>query len=84
MSEEGQIPQSPVLSEADPGSLTELMSRDPEGLQAQDRAQIIRALRADRERREKIANDPSAKPKRAANAEKGTAQIPIDPEALGL
>lgn len=84
MSEEGTIPQSAALSEADPGSLTELMSRDPEGLQAQDRSQIIRLLREDRERREKAANDPSAPKPRAKSAEKGTAQVPINPETLGL
>lgn len=82
MSEIGQIPQSTALSEADPGSLTELMSRDPEGLSAQDRSQIIRHLREDRERREKAASEPGAAPRqRKAPA---VATVPIDPEALGL
>lgn len=51
MTTTGQIPQSPALQEADPNSLGELMSRDPEGFQRQDRDRVIAALRGDRERR---------------------------------
>ena len=46
----GQIPQSDALSEAETDSLSEVMSRDPEGYSKQDRARIIEALRAQRAR----------------------------------
>lgn len=85
MSELGIIPQSTALSEADPASLSELMSRDPEGYQRQDRDNIIAALRADRARREAAertaAESGRAKPKAARAA--GPA-VPIDIEKLGL
>jgi hypothetical protein len=57
----GEIPQSTALAEADPNSLGELMSRDPEGYQRQDRDRIIAALRADRERRAQAAETAAAK-----------------------
>lgn len=86
MSEEGQIPQSDALKEADPLSLGELMSRDPEGFSAQDRAQIVRALRADRARRENAEQEAAASGKkpRAPSATKGDVQLPPSMEALGL
>lgn len=46
----GVIPQSNALSEATPESLGELLSRDPEGYQKQDREKIVKALRAQREK----------------------------------
>lgn len=65
-----QIPQSSALSEASAegpaASLSELFSRDPEGLLRRDRDQIIEALRADRARREKAeAEGKGAKPRGA-------------------
>lgn len=81
MSDAGQIPQSNALSEADPLSLSELMSRDPEGLSAQDRGRIISALREDRARREAVANDPSAPKKRAPKVDQ---MIPLDIDKMGL
>lgn len=41
-----EIPQSSALLEASPDSLSELLSRDPEGYQGQDLDRIIEALRA--------------------------------------
>lgn len=85
MSEEGQIPQSAALEEADPGSLAELMSRDPEGFSAQDRGRIISALRADRARREKAEAEAGAGGKRAPRAGKGgPLELPPSASALGL
>lgn len=45
-----QLPTSDALVEAGAGaeSLTELLSRDPEGYQRQDRDRIVEALRAAR------------------------------------
>ncbi len=44
------IPQSDALKEATIDSLTEVMSRDPEGLSRQDRDRVVEALRAQRAR----------------------------------
>lgn len=44
------IPQSTALREAQVDSLSELMSRDPEGYQDQDLDRIIEELRRHRER----------------------------------
>ena len=41
---------STALAEASVESLTDLMSRDPEGFQTQDRSRIIQVLREQRER----------------------------------
>jgi len=54
------IPQSIALSEAIPGSLSELFSRDPEGYQKKDLDQIIQYLREQRERME-LAEKPKPK-----------------------
>ena len=45
-----EIPQSSALAEANPDSLAELFSRDPEGLSRQDRDRIVEALRTQRAR----------------------------------
>lgn len=45
----GQIPQSEALAEATE-SLTELLSRDPEGYSKRDRARIVEELREMRAR----------------------------------
>lgn len=85
--EEGQIPQSEALAEADfQTSLAELMSRDPEGFSAQDRGRIIQALRADRARREKAEQDAAASGKkpRSAAAPKGPVELPPSAASLGL
>lgn len=46
----GEIPQSTALAEAGEDSLTEVLSRDPEGYSRQDRDRIVEALRAQRAR----------------------------------
>lgn len=46
----GNIPQSSALVEASPDSLSELMSRDPEGYTRQDLDRIITVLREQRVR----------------------------------
>jgi hypothetical protein len=55
----GSIPQSDALAEALPGSLAELMSRDPEGFSRLDRDKIVEALRA---QRAKLAVEPASRP----------------------
>ena len=50
MSGEGALPQSNALSAASSESLSDLMSRDPEGFQAQDLARIVAAFREQRAR----------------------------------
>lgn len=61
------LPQSTALSEASAegpaASLSELFSRDPEGLLRRDRDQIIAALRTDRVRREAAEAAGATKPK---------------------
>ena len=59
----GEIPQSAALAEADPDSLSELMSRDPEGYQRQDLDAIIAALRAQRERWQKAEAEGTTRSK---------------------
>lgn len=76
MSNPGEIPQSQALAEADVGSLSELMSRDPEGFSQQDRGRIISALRADRARREQAeATATASGQKRSAPAKLAAAII---------
>ncbi len=65
MTAAGEIPQSSALTEATVDSLTEVMSRDPEGLSRQDRDRIIEALRAQRAR---VASADAAGPKPRAAA----------------
>lgn len=80
-----EIPQSTALAEADPGSLSELMSRDPEGFSKQDRARIIHALREDRARREKAEAEAAATgKKRASPAVKPGTIVPPSAGDLGL
>ena len=67
----GELPQSTALAEAGSDSLTEVMSRDPEGYSRQDRDRIVEALRAQRTR---LAAADAAGPKRAAP---GTAKVPL-------
>lgn len=45
-----QLPLSTALSEAQPESIQELLSRDPEGYQRQDPARVIQLIRENRER----------------------------------
>ncbi len=63
MTSSGIIPSSDALAEASPDSLSELLSRDPEGYQQQDRAAIISALRAQRERFEVAEREGKKLPK---------------------
>lgn len=61
----GEIPQSSALAEAIVESLTELMSRDPEGYTKQDRMRIIATQREARARWEQMEKEEQAsgKPK---------------------
>lgn len=82
----GEIPQSTALAEATPDSLSECMSRDPEGFTRQDRDRIIEAYRAQRER---AAAGEAAAPKAKAKGfggKAGTAAevAPMSAEDLGL
>lgn len=78
-----QIPQSQALTEASAegpaASLSELFSRDPEGLLRRDRDQIIEALRADRAKREAAVAAGLVKPKAAKPSELSK----IAPKAAG-
>lgn len=86
MSEEGKIPASTALDEADLTGLSELMSRDPESFQKQDRARIVAAIRADRARREKADADAAAagKTKRGKPGQGQEATVPVSAESIGL
>lgn len=55
-----KIPRSNALAEATPGSLSELMSRDPEGYGGQDKLTIIEAYR---QQRLKLETTPEVKKK---------------------
>lgn len=87
MSDTTQIPQSTALAEAETDSLTEVMSRDPEGYSRQDRDRIVEALRAQRER---LAAADAAGVGSKTRAAPGTAKLPLsskassNPEDLGL
>jgi len=70
-----EIPQSNALAEATTDSITELFSRDPEGLKRQDRDRIIEFLRAQRARIE--ATDKVKPAIRAA----GTPKLPLSSSA---
>lgn len=63
----GTIPQSTALLEASfdgpEASLTEVMSRDPEGYSVQDRRVIIEAMRAQRARLEKAELEGKSAPR---------------------
>lgn len=64
----GQIPQSSALSEASPESLSDLMSKDPEGYQQQDIKKIVAELRGMRERWAKAEAEPKARKAGGAKA----------------
>jgi len=79
------IPQSPALAEALISSLSDVLSKDPEGYTRQDRDQIIATYRAQRERFAKLEKENASKPK----TKKGPAGLTLDPaqvsaEDLGL
>lgn len=64
----GAIPKSEALAEATVDSLTELMSRDPEGYSSQDLDKIVAAMRAQRERLATVQAEAPAKRPRAIGA----------------
>lgn len=61
MTGDGEIPQSPALAEVETDSLSELMSRDPEGYSKQDLTRVVEALRAQRVRLNQVATTPKVK-----------------------
>ena len=71
-----EITQSNALAEATTDSLSELFSRDPEGLHRQDRDRIVEALRAQRARMEATA---AAGPKPRATG--ATPKLPLSSAA---
>lgn len=78
----GTIPQSSALSEASPDSLTELLSRDPEGYTRQDLDRIISLMREQRVRWEATeAAGPRKAPKAAS---KLTSTVTASLDDLGL
>ena len=46
----GAIPQSNALAEASPDSISDLMSKDPEGFSRQDRKRIVEFFQKEREK----------------------------------
>lgn len=63
----GTIPQSSALSEASAESLSELMSRDPEGYTRIDRDKLVATLRAQRAKWEAAeASGVKPRPKKTA------------------
>lgn len=59
----GLLPQSTALLTVTPDTLSELLSRDPEGFTEQDDRRVIEALRAHRERLSKAASEGKSKTK---------------------
>jgi len=84
MSQEGKIPESNALAEADLSGLSELMSRDPEGFSQQDRGRIVAAIRADRARRESAEAAASAAGKKPRGSAKPESVVPASAESWGL
>lgn len=80
----GEIPVSPALREAGAGeaSLSELLSRDPEGFQRQDLDRIIEALREQRVRLQ--AAEGSGKGKSRKSPPGAATETTAKPEDLGL
>lgn len=58
--ESGEIPQSAALAEASVESLSDLMSRDPEGFSKQDIQRIIEVQRSARAKWEKMEAEEAA------------------------
>lgn len=81
----GEIPQSTALAEAETDSLTEVMSRDPEGYSRQDRDRIVEALRAQRARLAAVEAAGGGPKTRAASAKVPLASTSTrPPEDMGL
>lgn len=79
MSQQGEIPQSTALAEATTDSLTELMSRDPEGYSKQDLERIVAVMR---EQRDRLASTAASTPVRAP---RGAAKVPVSlKSAVGI
>lgn len=75
---EATIPQSTALAEASSDSLSELLSRDPEGYQQQDIVRVIEVMRQQRARFAQVeAETPSrqTKPKASSKAASLIAQV---------
>lgn len=81
----GQIPQSDALKEASLDSLSELFSRDPEGYSKQDLAQVVLAMRAQRDRLAQAAEEKPAKAPRGSGPKAvATLQSKVGAGDLGL
>jgi hypothetical protein len=82
--QKGEIPQSPALREASPESLSEVMSRDPEGYSEQDWGIVVSALRADRTNRERAEQLAAQSGKKKPKAQKVVLPSNKTAEELGL
>lgn len=84
----GLLPQSNALAEASPESLTDLMSRDPQGYAKLDRDRITEFYRAQRKRFAEADQEAAATGKRVALPRSPKAPLPsvsdANPEDLGL
>ena len=84
----GLIPQSSALTEASELSLNELTLRDPESLSEADWDRVIKMLREQRERYEKLGEARAAGKKTkqasagAGKPTQGVLDLNIDPENL--
>lgn len=77
----GVLPQSNALAEASPDSLTELLSRDPEGYSKLDRSRIVAALREQRVRWQE--SEAAGRP-RAARGSKAVEVSAATSDELGI
>jgi hypothetical protein len=80
----GVIPQSTALAEASPDSLSELMSRDPEGFSRQDLDRLVEALRAQRVRWQAAEAEAQASGKRPNVRQPKVTASPASASDLGL
>lgn len=79
----GLLPQSDALAEASPDSLSELLSRDPQGWSRVDRDRVVRDLRAQRAKWE-AAEAAGAKAPKAVKVSDRTLTAKRNAEDLGL
>lgn len=79
----GALPQSDALAEANPNSLSELLSRDPQGFSRVDRDKAVAALRAQRAKWE-AAEAAGVKVPKAVKLSERTLTAKRNAEDLGL
>lgn len=85
---ENEVPQSNALAEATTDSLTELMSRDPEGYSRQDLGRIVQAMREMRVKWEagqvQAQAEAGAKRRASPKASQLSTKAKVNSDELGL